>query len=268
MPALGHFTVEPSRVEDGRQFRSTVLAVGAEVLVQVVQAFELQVLGHRLVEVARLVSDAHHRPGLSRLLQKRQKVRGQDNVAEMIQSHVSIDAVVSELVRHDAPASIVDEDIQAVRRVLDLVGDFADFLPVTEVAVLPDGLVSRSLAEVLGYGLLGALDHILGHRKDEELADVVLEQRVGDSVSNTFTSPRDYRHLARLVGRLLQTELVRGELWSNTAEVFSKSVLSSLCQFCTKKEKKKKKKREKKRKLCKSLDMWYLPWLGPKGMTL
>ena len=48
---------------------------------------------------------------LRRLLHQRQEMRCQNGVAHVVDGHVPVDAVVGELVGHDATGGVVDEDV-------------------------------------------------------------------------------------------------------------------------------------------------------------
>jgi hypothetical protein len=45
-------------------------------------------------------------------------VRRENDVANVVKRHVSVDDIVGELIRHDAAPSVVYQDIQTVRRVV------------------------------------------------------------------------------------------------------------------------------------------------------
>jgi hypothetical protein len=83
--------------------------------------------------------------------EEREEVRGQHHVADVVYGHVPVDAVVCELVGHDAAGGVQDQDVEAVGLRGDLLGGFGDGGPVGEVRKFDEGDFARDLAvELVG----------------------------------------------------------------------------------------------------------------------
>lgn len=225
MPVLGDVSIEESRFEDLREFGSSVLAVWTEILVQLIQALKLDVLGRALVRIARLVRNPHRRPVLvRRLLQQRKQRRRQHNRPVEIHRHVAIHAIIRNLTTHNPPPCVMHEDVQPVRRLLDLLRHRPHGLPVGHVALDPFRAIGLVLSEFLGDGFLGALDDVLGDGEDVQLGDVVREERVGDAVADALAAAGDDGDFAGLVGGVGDVECVRCQV-ACAAKVFGDCVL-------------------------------------------
>lgn len=108
-----YLTIKVPRVQNSRQLAPSVLLIRPEVRVELVEARKLQIVRHAPVHIARQIDNAHDIDGaatrrLGCLLHQRQKVRRENDVAHVVKRHVSVDAIVGELVRHDATPSVVD----------------------------------------------------------------------------------------------------------------------------------------------------------------
>lgn len=79
-------------------------------------------------------------------------MRGQDDVADVADGHVAVDAVRRLLGRHDTARGIVYQDVDAVRGVGDLLGDGGERLPIGEVGLqkldFGDGRFAERLFDV------------------------------------------------------------------------------------------------------------------------
>lgn len=84
-------------------------------------------------------------------------------MADVVYCHVAVDAVVGQLVGHDATGGIVHQDVDAVGRFLDVLGNVLHLGQVGEITLDPFRLVGGFSAEVFGDGLFGALDYFLGN---------------------------------------------------------------------------------------------------------
>lgn len=91
---------------------------------------------------------------LSRLLQQREKVGCESDMTDVVQSHMKINAVVGKLVGHNTSRSIVDQNVDAIRRVTDLLRYLGHTLPVRKVALEPFCPVRFILAQLLCYCFL------------------------------------------------------------------------------------------------------------------
>ena len=99
---------------------------------------------------------------------------------------MAVDTVIRQLVGHDSPCCIVEQDVQSVGRVADLLGHSRDRGPVRQVAVDPLCLVCLVLSQFLSYRLLCSLYDLLGQREDIDLLDVVLEKGVACSIADAL----------------------------------------------------------------------------------
>lgn len=162
------------------------------------------------MDVAGQVDDADDVPILSGLLHQRQKMGSQDDMAHVVHSHVPVDAVLSELIGHDTPSGVVDQDIQAISRILDLLSHILHLLPIAQVTVQPLGLVSSSLTHFFGNRRLGAINHFFGGGQDEDVGDVVLQKGVGDAVADTLTAAGDDGDFSREIRDIVEGELMGG----------------------------------------------------------
>lgn len=129
-----------ARVQYAREFRATILAVGAQVGVEFVEGRELDVLGGALVGVGGLDLDADG-VFLAGLLEQRQQVRRQHDVADVVDGHVSVDAGLGQLVRHDPPPGVLAVDVQSVRLVSHFPRHLRHGAEVGHVALEPDDSV-------------------------------------------------------------------------------------------------------------------------------
>lgn len=146
-------------------------------------------------------------------------------MAKVVHRHVSIDAVVCELIGHDSAASVVDENIQTIGRVLDLLGGFLGLGPVTQVTLDPDGAVGYFLAKFLGERLVGVVDNVFGHGEDVQLFDIMTEQNVGDAVANTLAATGHNSDLAFQAWDIVKREPSCTELFGWATKVFGNGVL-------------------------------------------
>ena len=225
MSVFGDVTVKVSSVQDTGQLAATVLPVGSDVPVDLVEAGELCVARGAVVHVARLVADADDVALLGCLLHQRQQMAGQNYMAHVVDGHVSIDAIVGQLGCHDAPAAVVDQDIEPVRLALDDLGHLLHAPPVAQVAFKPYCSVRLVLAQLLCEGFLGAFLDFLVRREDEQLGDVVLEERVGDAIADALRAAGDDGYLAREIGAFFEGELVCAQFGHGSTEVFGEGVL-------------------------------------------
>ncbi len=139
--------VQVAGVEDRAKLGATVLAIGAEVSVELVEGFEFGVGGCGLVGVRSLVADADGVAVGSCLLHNRQQVRGKDDVGHVVHSHlhsgqysfhdikmgetdVTVNSIIGQLVCHDTPGSVVDQDINPIRTACDLIRCLLHLFPV------------------------------------------------------------------------------------------------------------------------------------------
>ena len=72
---------------------------------------------------------------------------------------MTVDPVIGQLVCHDTPASVVDQDIDPIRTACDLVRCLLHFLPVCKVAFQPSNLLRCVLAHFFLDGIDRAIDH-------------------------------------------------------------------------------------------------------------
>lgn len=126
-------------------------------------------------------------------------MRRENDMAHVIHSHMPVDTVVSELVGHDTPRSIIHQNIKTICVVLDLLSDLLDALPVAHVALEPFRAPGLLGTEVFCDGILGAVDDFLGDGEDVNLGYVMLEEGVSDAVADAFAAPGDDGYLACLV---------------------------------------------------------------------
>ena len=119
---------------------------------------------------------------------------------------MTIDSVVRELVRHDASASIVKEDVNPVGFARDLLGNLGDGSPIRQIEVEPGCSVRGILSELLRQCCIGAFRDLLVLADHEELLNAMLEERVRSAVSDALGSASDHGNLAREVGGLLEGE--------------------------------------------------------------
>lgn len=70
---------------------------------------------------------------LGRLLEQRQKMRREDDVTEMVDGHMTIDTLVSQLSSHDTSCGIEDESIDPIRALSDLSSDRCRLLPIAQI---------------------------------------------------------------------------------------------------------------------------------------
>lgn len=123
-------------------------------------------------------------------------MRRKNDMSHVVYGHVTVDAVVSELVGHDAPRGIVHQNIKTIRVVLDLLRYLLDALPVTHVALKPFRALGLVGTEVFRDGILGAVNNVLGDGEDVNLGDVVLEEGVRDAVADALAAASDDGYLA------------------------------------------------------------------------
>lgn len=95
------------------------------------------------------------------LLQEREKVRGQNYMAHVVECHVSVEAVLGNLLRHDTSRGVVDQNVQSISRVADFFRHLDDLLPVAKVALHPVCALGSFFAQVLLDGISGTFDHFL-----------------------------------------------------------------------------------------------------------
>jgi len=132
-------------------------------------------------------------------------VRGEDNMAHELQErrmsvafrgeigedyidgHVAVDAIVSELVSHDPPCGISNQDIDPVGALCYLVGHGFDSGPVGHVALEPGDLLCSFLSHLLADGFQGILDDLFGHGEDIDMFDVLFEKGMGASIADSYT---------------------------------------------------------------------------------
>jgi len=139
----------------------------------------------------------------------------------VIHSHVSVDSVVCELVRHDTtawsqrsasrsnrassasatlPTGIVDQYVQTIGVLLDLLGHLLNFGPVGNITLYPACLGCGGFAQVLFDCFIGAVDDLFGDGKDKDLGYVVLEERVRTAVADAFGSYSPDAGISKLSG--------------------------------------------------------------------
>lgn len=82
-------------------------------------------------------------------------------MAKVVHCHVSINTVVGQFVGHDAPASVVDEDIETIGRGIDLLSGLLCLGPVAQVTLDPDDTVGLFLTKFMSKRLLGVADNVL-----------------------------------------------------------------------------------------------------------
>lgn len=106
---------------------------------------------------------------------------------DYIDGHVAVDAIVSELVSHDPPCGISNQDIDPVGALCDLVGHGFDSGPVGHVALEPGDFLCSFLSHLLADGFQGILDDLFGHREDIDMFDVLFEKGMGASIADSYT---------------------------------------------------------------------------------
>ena len=174
---------EVARVQDGGELGAAVLAVRAQVAVHLFEGGKLGVRGRGLVRVGRLVDDADRVALVRGSFEEGEEVARQRGVAKVVDGHVAVDAVVGELVGHDASCRVVDQDVEAVGRGGDLVGDVHDASPVGEVELQPDHLFRGRFAELGGHGFGGAVDDFFRGGEDVDFGDAFAEEGVRAAVA-------------------------------------------------------------------------------------
>ena len=120
------------------------------------------------------------------LLENGHEVRIEDDVPHVVDGHVAIDAVLGELVGHDAAAGVVDEDVDAVGSLGDLVGDFFDFGPVAHVALEPGDFLSNLGAHLFRDDFFVVVDDFLREGENVDVLDVLAEHGVDAAPADTF----------------------------------------------------------------------------------
>ena len=108
---------------------------------------------------------------------------------------------------------------------LDLVGHLFHPLPVAQVALLPDDAVRLVLPDVLGDLPLCIPGDTGPQREDVQLGNVVVEQRVGDAVSDAPRAAGDDADFAGEVGALVKAKVRRANLGRDAAKVLGDRVL-------------------------------------------
>ena len=86
---------------------------------------------------------------------------------------MAIDPVVCQLVCHDSPRGVVDQDVQPVCLFLDDVGGLDDLAPVAQVALKPDYFLGCCFAHFFSNCVERIVDDIFGEGEDEELCDIM-----------------------------------------------------------------------------------------------
>ena len=183
-----------ARVQDGGELGAAVLAVGAQVAVHLFERFELGVRGRGLVRVRGLVDDADSVARVGGFFEKRQEMARERGVAKVVDGHVAVDAVVGQLVGHDASSGVVDEDVEAVRRFGDFVGDLDRALPVREVELEPDHLLGRGFAELFRHHFFGPVDDFFGRGEDVDFGDAFAEESVRAAIALGYNGQHQYLH--------------------------------------------------------------------------
>lgn len=146
-------------------------------------------------------------------------------MSHVVQRHVAVDPVVSQLVGHNSPSGIVHKNVKTALGVLDLLRDFLDALPVTQVALHPDSAFGRGISHILGDGLCGTVDDILRHGEDVELGDVVGKKCMGDAKPDALAASCHDGNFSSQIWCLLKSELVGSKLSSQASQVLREGIL-------------------------------------------
>lgn len=159
-------------VQHLRELRPSILPVGTQVLIELVQRGELGVARRALVGVGAEADDAHFAL-LGGLLEQRQEVAREDDMTDVVHGHVTVDAVVGELKGHDPARGVVDQDVDSVCFLGDCGGGLRRCDPVCEIALDPSDLLCCGLVEVGLDGGQALIDAGLRVGNQEDLVDVL-----------------------------------------------------------------------------------------------
>jgi len=159
---------------------------------------------------------------------------------------VTVHTIVGELVGHDPPCSIANQYVNSIGAFRNLVGSCFDRMPVGDVTLQPGDFLRYFLTHFLANGFQSIIHHVLGHGKDVDMLDVLLEKRVGASITDACDdlalTPRfEFKqhtlgassydsYLARLVWNLLEAELLvlGNEAMAGTSEVLCDGALDGI----------------------------------------
>jgi len=183
--------VQPLGVQEVGQLAASVLRLRSVVLVQLGNGCKLGLAGGLGVQVGRNADDANFVALVGGLLNRGQQVAGQDNVTEVVDGQVKIDAVLVQLSGHDSTAGVVNEDVDSVGLRSDLCGDLAGLHPVGKITLLPDELLACLGSKLFLDCVQGFVGDLLSHGGDEKLGDVLREQGVSASETDTFAATSD-----------------------------------------------------------------------------
>jgi len=111
---------------------------------------------------------------------------GQNHMPEVVNGHVSIYAIIGELVRHDPSSRIEDHDVNSVNLASNFLRSFGNSLPVSNVTLHPRQLLCSFRAQVFRDGLRSTIGYFLRKGQDEDLADVVGKERMCAAIADAF----------------------------------------------------------------------------------
>ena len=100
---------------------------------------------------------------------------------------MAVDAIVTELVRHDSPSGISNQDVDLIGALCDFVGRSFDCMPVGHVALEPSDAFCSFFSHLFADGFERILDDILGHGNDVKALDILFEKSMGASIANSYT---------------------------------------------------------------------------------
>lgn len=144
-----------------------------------------------------------------------------------------VNPVIGQLICHDTPASVVDQDVDPIGTARDLVRCLLHFLPVCKVAFQPSNLLRRLLSHLFLDGIDRTIDHFFGTGEDEEFLEAVGEKCVAGTVTNPFRSTGDDGNFALEVGRIIEVESL--VLWHQFMSPLSRNhcqhVFSKACKW-------------------------------------
>ena len=121
---------------------------------------------------------------------------------------MTVDTVVCDLICHDTPSSIVDQDINSVSAASDHVCRLFRLLPVREITLQPCDFLSSFRSHLFFNSLQRVVDYLLGHRQNEKLLKAMREKGVSAAIADAFRSTRDDCNLSLQVGSLVKVELL------------------------------------------------------------
>ena len=125
---------------------------------------------------------------------------------EEYETDMTVDPIVCQLVCHNPPRCVVDQDVNPIRTACDFICCLLYFLPVRKIALQPCNLLGYLLAHFFVDGIDRAVDHFFGYREDEEFLDAMGKERVAGAIPNTFRATSDDGDFAFEIGRIVKIE--------------------------------------------------------------